>query len=322
VGADLASPQTAAVLAETAGALARAGATPDDLFVTHLDRVPDEPALALRELVRPPDRTTGWRLVRELLAGFDDLGPTPASWAVAQPERNAALDLALVLVAASMGPVFGWAGQQGGRLVHNIVPTEGYEGLQVGASSSTPLYWHTEDAFHPARAQLLVLASVRNHDEIGSNVASIRRAGLSADKLDQLRRPQLAIVPDDSYPGGWEGEVTGIPTVWDGPDGGCLRYDPSYTRFLDDDPDFRAAYDALGGELDRCGETLPMRAGDIAIIDNDVAVHGRIPFRPRYDGTDRWLKRVLVRLPRGRPEHERLESGYAQELVTPRWLGR
>jgi len=34
--------------------------------------------------------------------------------------------------------------------------------------------------------------------------------------------------------------------------------------------------------------------GDVLVIDNDRAVHGRTPFVPRYDGTDRWLKRALV----------------------------
>ncbi|MBJ7505663.1 MAG: TauD/TfdA family dioxygenase, partial [Ilumatobacteraceae bacterium] len=32
----------------------------------------------------------------------------------------------------------------------------------------------------------------------------------------------------------------------------------------------------------------------ILVIDNHRAVHGRTSFTPRYDGTDRWLKRALV----------------------------
>src|SRR5205814_1248723 len=35
-----------------------------------------------------------------------------------------------------------------------------------------------------------------------------------------------------------------------------------------------------------------LRPGDLLILDNKRAVHGRRPFVPRYDGTDRWLKRV------------------------------
>jgi len=37
-----------------------------------------------------------------------------------------------------------------------------------------------------------------------------------------------------------------------------------------------------------------LEAGDLLIVDNDLAVHGRRPFSPRFDGTDRWLQRTFV----------------------------
>ena len=33
--------------------------------------------------------------------------------------------------------------------------------------------------------------------------------------------------------------------------------------------------------------------GDVVFIDNYLAVHGRGSFIPRYDGTDRWLRKAL-----------------------------
>lgn len=41
------------------------------------------------------------------------------------------------------------------------------------------------------------------------------------------------------------------------------------------------------------GDTV-LEAGDLLVIDNAVAVHGRTPFTPRFDGTDRWLQRTFV----------------------------
>jgi alpha-ketoglutarate-dependent taurine dioxygenase len=38
-----------------------------------------------------------------------------------------------------------------------------------------------------------------------------------------------------------------------------------------------------------------LETGDLMLINNNTAVHGRKPFIARYDGTDRWLKRVLIR---------------------------
>ena len=40
-------------------------------------------------------------------------------------------------------------------------------------------------------------------------------------------------------------------------------------------------------------------AGEVLVLDNYRAVHGRRAFRPRFDGTDRWLKRISVREPVG-----------------------
>jgi L-asparagine oxygenase len=38
-----------------------------------------------------------------------------------------------------------------------------------------------------------------------------------------------------------------------------------------------------------------LETGDLLIIDNNKTIHGRKPFQPRYDGTDRWVQRMLIR---------------------------
>jgi L-asparagine oxygenase len=321
---DLAGSTAAQLLADSAHALARSGATSDTVLTGHRDNVPAELAKILRGVVEPPDRSTGWRLVRGLLDELAHAGPTPADWRVAPSAATDPLDIAIVLVAAGLGSVFGWTGQQDGRLLHNIIPTRVAADLQVGASSSTPLHWHTEDAFHPERADLLVLACVRNEDSLGSRVAAVRRAALAPQHVEQLKTAGVAILPDDSYPNTTQRRsretLRPVVTLWDD-DGVCVRYDPSYSRILNEDHEFRAAYDALGQAFDDCAETVPLAAGDLVVIDNDVAVHGRATFRPRFDGTDRWLKRALVRARRHRPFQERLETGYAQELAaTVEWV--
>jgi L-asparagine oxygenase len=37
-----------------------------------------------------------------------------------------------------------------------------------------------------------------------------------------------------------------------------------------------------------------LKTGDLLVINNDCTVHGRKPFQPRYDGTDRWVQRMLA----------------------------
>lgn len=55
--------------------------------------------------------------------------------------------------------------------------------------------------------------------------------------------------------------------------------------------------------------TFQLRVGDLAIVDNRIAVHGRTSFVPRYDGTDRWLQRVYGHLDNRRSRVNRTGGG-------------
>ena len=91
-----------------------------------------------------------------------------------------------------------------------------------------------------------------------------------------------------------------------------------HTPLDDAEPPFRRAYARLTAELARVCRAPALAPGEILLVDNDVAVHGRVPFRARYDGTDRWLKRVNIRLPeRRRHPAEATENGYGQRVVAP-----
>jgi alpha-ketoglutarate-dependent taurine dioxygenase len=37
-----------------------------------------------------------------------------------------------------------------------------------------------------------------------------------------------------------------------------------------------------------------LEPGDLLVVDNNIAIHGRSPFTARFDGSDRWLQRSFV----------------------------
>jgi L-asparagine oxygenase len=47
--------------------------------------------------------------------------------------------------------------------------------------------------------------------------------------------------------------------------------------------------------IEQCTQEIVLKTGDLLVIDNRNTIHGRKPFQARYDGTDRWVQRVLVR---------------------------
>ncbi|MEV7075809.1 TauD/TfdA family dioxygenase [Streptomyces sp. NPDC091972] len=272
----------------------------------------------IRHACRPVDTDDGLYVLRGLSVDDGGIGPTPGSWATAG-DRAAAWDLILLLLATVMGHPIAWDGQQEGRFVHNIVPAPGHEQEQTGASSTVLLSPHTEDAFHPGRAHLLLLACMRNHDAVATTAASIRKVRLAPDDVALLSRPVLPILPDDAYAEAqdFEGEPPRVPVLWQTAAGPTLRYDPAYTPLDEAPADYRAAYDRLTAELERVSVAVALEPGDVLVVDNDQVVHGRVPFRPRYDGTDRWLKRASVRVPgrRSRPLTEADEHGYGQAAI-------
>ena len=68
------------------------------------------------------------------------------------------------------------------------------------------------------------------------------------------------------------------------------------TRFMDppENPEARAALDRLIRLIGSRLEEMVLDPGEFCFIDNFKAVHGRRSFKARFDGTDRWLKRVNI----------------------------
>ena len=60
------------------------------------------------------------------------------------------------------------------------------------------------------------------------------------------------------------------------------------------DAEARSAMSALHDALQKVRRVHRLKAGTLAVIDNRQAVHGRLPFTPKYDGCDRWLQRLFV----------------------------
>lgn len=242
------------------------------------------------------------------------IGPTPSSWREGRPVPPAVhrLENALVLYSSLLGDVFGWATQQDGRLVHDVVPTRGHEGEQLGSGSTAPLMWHTEEAFHPCRADYVVLMCLRNPDGVATTVGGLDPSVLTEEERRCAFEPRFRIRPDKSHLQAYntenadrhrEGfdrtermneEPDAVPVLFGAPHDPFLQIDPAYMDTAPGDESARRTLDRIGEAIEDGLTDVPLRPGDVVFIDNFRLVHGRQPFKARYDGTDRWLKRVNV----------------------------
>ncbi|MBV9449470.1 MAG: TauD/TfdA family dioxygenase [Streptosporangiaceae bacterium] len=280
------------------------------------------------ELPRWLRRTVGgFRLTEPsgvlLISGLeiDDaaLGRTPAHWKDRAPApQTLPHDLAFYLIACLLGEPIGWATQQDGRIMHDVFPIEQHASEQIGWSSAEVLVWHTEDAFHPLRTDYLGLLCLRNPDGVATTLADIRDVRLGAATRDVLAEERFYILPDDSHRAANQLEADDdearaalrrrssrqvdraltapqpVAVLFGPPEAPYLRIDPAYMNPMRDklDTAARAALDDVCAGLDAVLRELVLRPGDMCFIDNYRVVHGRQSFRARFDGTDRWLRRL------------------------------
>jgi L-asparagine oxygenase len=234
----------------------------------------------------------------------EDLVPTPTGWELAaKTGAGQREELLCMLCAGALGDPFGWSDQQNGRIVHDVCPAPGQERSLTSASSELNLALHTEDVHHPCRSDYVGLLCLRNPDATGTTFVRVDRMDVSEDVRGILSADRFRFYADDSHEnteldaeqlaGRHENRVSQDGSILFGPpDFPYLRIDFDFASALDGDAGtaMSRAFEALRASVER----VVLKPGDMAFLDNYRVVHGREPFSPRYDGLDRWLKRVNV----------------------------
>ena len=244
------------------------------------------------EVFRANAAPSGCLLVKGLPIG--DLAPTPATPTTPTAKSNST-ELLLLSVAAILGEPVGYKPEHGGDVIQNLVPVRSSSLRQTSTSSGVDLKFHTEAAFHPHRPKYLLLLCLRGDQQARTTVASIHAAlpHLDDDVIDVLFQARFRCAIDESYLHGRANSL-GAPMA-------VLCGDRSNTAMVFDedlmvgtDQEADDALRKLGAALSANHECIVLEAGDLVILDNEMVVHGRSPFTPRFDGTDRWLQRAMV----------------------------
>ncbi|MEU1116917.1 MULTISPECIES: TauD/TfdA family dioxygenase [unclassified Streptomyces] len=227
----------------------------------------------------------------------ENTGPTPSHWRLRGRTATAAHDLWLAMVSLQVGDPVCWQTLQDGRLFNDVLPIAGQEQAQTGHSSANNLDFHVEDAFDDDRCDVLALLCLRNQDLTATTVATADGlAEVSADDQELLRQPRFGILPDPEHlkaGGSVDPSPVWRPVLF----GGArpyLRVDPAYTTTAPGDHTSARVFSRLCRRLEGALAPVRLKPGDLLLIDNYRAVHGREPFQPRYDGTDRWLRKLTL----------------------------
>ena len=265
---------------------------------TFLERFRDDPASAVGQVHGFP---------------VDDAaaGPTPEHWE--RPEGYGSTvesDIYLAMCGSALGDPFAWATLQYGRMVQDVFPIRGDERRESGHGSDAYLNFHTDDAFRPDSCDYLLLFGVRNPDVVPTYVAAVQDVVLRDEDRALLSEKRFHILPDDEHirqlalraPGDpalrraveMRDRPEPVSVLFDDPRNPHVRLDVPFMRCVDDDPAAERALCALLDELERVRRPLVAARGTLLILDNRSVVHARESFQARYDGTDRWLRKIVV----------------------------
>lgn len=254
----------------------RLPASVHDALVDFVDDAPDAAAL----------------LIRGVPLGTVPATPVTPTSAMSKDHIS---EFLLLAAARRLGQPVGYLPELGGAIVQNIVPTATASHRQTSTSSRVELMFHTEAAFHPHRPRYLVLLCLRGDPAAATELASIIELQelLPQSVRQTLFEPRFRTAVDESYVGTRSSHLGPPMAVLAGPwDRPRMIFDADLMVGVD-----LAAEQALQllGEAAAAHQTaVVLEAGDLLVVDNDRAVHGRSPFAPRFDGTDRWLQRTFV----------------------------
>ena len=243
---------------------------------------------------------------RSATSPIGDLPPTPAA-PDAPVAKDLATELTLLTVARRLGQPVGYVPEHGGDIVQNIVPTRRDADRQTSTSSTVELMFHTETAFHPHRPRYLLLLCLRGDPAASTTLASRARPVRRAAR----RRRVDGCSSRASAPRSTRASSTAAPTS----SARRCRCVTGHRRRADvrvrRRPDGRhrpggasRPSTACATPIDGARPRVVLEPGDLLVIDNNVAVHGRSPFTARFDGT-RPLAATHLRRRRPRPERRR-----------------
>ncbi|MGW3690116.1 TauD/TfdA family dioxygenase [Streptomyces sp. NPDC005125] len=250
-------------------------------------------------------RTKGSRhdalLLRNLIPDGTLLEPTPR-----EPSRLRSTiglpDLCVLSLLGLLGEPFTFSSLHGGRLVQDVVPVRGQEQAQTSMGSGAFLDWHVEDAFTEDRCDYVGLFCVRGAPDAVTVLSAVRNITLDAKYVEVLRRPRFVVRPDAGHDD-LDAELAPAAVISGSPTDPEVCYDAVYTEPYDPADRLAAsALEQLKAALTSGAVEHRLEPGELLVVDNRRVVHARTSFSAHFDGTDRWLKRVMVcsSLPRHR----------------------
>jgi L-asparagine oxygenase len=246
---------------------------------------------------------------------IEDVPPTPPDNRSHLGERTM-LARAQAIVNHACGQMVAYEAEGYGCLYQDMVPNRAMATTQTSMGSRVELELHTEQAFSALRPDVLSLACLRGNPEAKTYVlpAHLLMQSLTSFERELLRQKLWTTEVDPSFRLEGhefiEGIVRGpLPIVAGAEDDPTVVFDQDLMKGTTEQAQAMVQRVTEIYQAHRHSHTLT--PGQILLVDNVRAVHGRSPFSPAFDEHDRFIIRSfavrdLVRSRYARPANGRM----------------
>lgn len=219
------------------------------------------------------------------------LKPTPTVSYAEVSDKIVGCEKYLLMNASIIGEPVGFADWHQGERIQNLYPIRELDQTQC-ASNSVYLEMHTETAFRPNTPTHLILLCLKKDPNSQAKTVFCDLAAI-IDSMSESARKILAS-PGFCFQIASEKGINFTipkPIEWYKNEIRHLHYAEALTAI---DEQSEEVLIELRNRILSNSIVIELDKGDLVIIDNHHIVHGRTAYSPRFDGTDRWLQRVLI----------------------------
>ena len=238
---------------------------------------------------------TGILVIRGLLVD-DDLVDTPLDNKSGIGAKTTFAKQQAVL-AQLLGTMIAYEAEGNGHLIQDMVPNPKLATTQQSQGSKVELEAHTEQCFSAYKPDYVILGALRGDPQALTYAFSGRKISklFSPEEVAKLRQPLWATTIDESFQ----------PYI---PNPDAVRGPFPILNGPDDDPYVLVDQDLMHGITADAQKLLEkvvqvyienrdahnLQPGDLLMLDNLRAMHGRSMYSPRFDGKDRFIARGFV----------------------------
>ncbi len=211
-----------------------------------------------------------------------------------QNENMDQIDRLLRINAMRWGTLYSFINEQKGKVVQNIFPVMSDATTQISSSSSVELELHTETAFHSERPDTVFLYCLREDERAGTVVAQLDDfiGDIDSTTKSLLKQPIFETFIDESFKRSTTASVCVTVSILS-EDEKSIAFDKALMRGKTQEAN--AAIEVLLQAINNHKRVVTLRQGEALVMHNPSTIHGRTPFTARFDGSDRWLKRIMIK---------------------------